>query len=147
MASVLDSQVSWGTWLFGKISLVMVVALLSLPGCRRKPATPSAPVTESVAPAPRPSAAKPTDSPTKQPARPVEEAPDQLPTAPNDASLRYPVHKELTSAVHLFRTDYQTLPPDFETLVKLKYLKAMPTPPPGKRYALDRNRLQVVILD
>lgn len=32
-------------------------------------------------------------------------------------------------------------------LVKEKYLKAMPKPPPGKRFAVDRNRLQVVITD
>jgi len=76
-----------------------------------------------------------------------EKAPDRLPSAPNDSSLRLPVHQELTSAVHLFETDHRRLPPDFETLVKLKYLPAMPKPPPGKRFALDRNRLQVVIMD
>lgn len=74
-------------------------------------------------------------------------APERLPTAPKDSSLRLPVQQELTSALHLFRNDYQKLPPDFETLVKLRYLKAMPQPPPGKHFALDRNRLQVVILD
>lgn len=39
------------------------------------------------------------------------------------------------------------MPADFETLVREKYLKAMPKPPPGKRFALDRNRMQVVIMD
>ncbi len=74
-------------------------------------------------------------------------APERLPTAPKDSSLQFPIQQELTGALHLFRNDYQKLPPDFETLVKLRYLKAMPQPPPGKHFALDRNRLQVVILD
>ncbi len=39
------------------------------------------------------------------------------------------------------------MPADFETLVKEKYLKKLPQPPSGKRFALDRNRMQVVILD
>lgn len=94
-----------------------------MPGCRRKPDT-----------APQPSAAS-------------ESLPDRLPTAANDSSLRLPIHQELTDAVHLYNTDHRKLPPDFETLVKEKYLKAMPNPPPGKRFALDRNRLQVVITD
>lgn len=70
-----------------------------------------------------------------------------MPTAPNDASLRFPVHKELTGAIHLYHMDHSKLPASFEVLVKTKYLKAMPAPPPGKRFALDRNRMQVVILD
>ncbi|MSU26476.1 MAG: hypothetical protein EXS27_01005 [Pedosphaera sp.] len=102
----------------------MVVALqMAGAGCRRKANT-----------APLPSAAS-------------ESLPDRLPNAPNDSSLHLPIHPELTGAVHLYRTDHGKLPPDFETLVKERYLKALPAPPPGKRFAVDRNRLQVVITD
>ena len=106
------------------ISLLLILtAALACSGCRRKPAL-----------VPEPSTAS-------------EALPDRLPDAPNDSSLRLPIHQELTGAVHLYRTDHGKLPPDLETLVKEKYLKTLPTPPPGKRFAVDRNRLQVVITD
>lgn len=103
--------------------LLLLLAPVLLDGCRRKPDT-----------APQPSAVS-------------ESLPDRMPVAPDNSSLRLPVHQELTSAVHLYNTDHRKLPPDFETLVKERYLKAMPQPPPGKRFALDRNRLQVVVMD
>ena len=106
------------------LPLILIVAALgTTPGCRRQPVN-----------APTPSAAS-------------EALPDRLPNAPDDASLRMPIHQELTGAVHLYRTDHGKLPPDFETLVREKYIKTMPTPPPGKRFAVDRNRLQVVVMD
>jgi hypothetical protein len=80
-------------------------------------------------------------------AAPKGPAPDRLPTAPNDSSLRLPIHQELTGAIHLYQMDHQKMPADFGALVKEKYLKAMPKPPPGKRFGLDRNRMQVVIMD
>ncbi len=122
--------------------------LLATFGCRRSaaPPTPDEPATESPAsgepvPAPPPSAnrtARPVAAPTDK---------DQLPTAPADASLRLPIEQHLTGAIHLYLNDHQKLPTDFATLVREKYLKALPKPPPGKRFALDRNRMQVVILD
>jgi hypothetical protein len=39
------------------------------------------------------------------------------------------------------------MPADFSVLVTQKYLKAMPSPPAGKRFALDRPHMQVVIVD
>ncbi|NDE97831.1 MAG: hypothetical protein EB034_06075 [Verrucomicrobia bacterium] len=52
-----------------------------------------------------------------------------------------------SSAVEQIQAYGRWLKTDFETLVKGKYLKALPKPPPGKRFALDRNRMQVVVLD
>ena len=130
--------------------LVPVALMVSQGGCRRKPpALPAAPVAEeSPAPAPQsPAATQPGTASSPPAAQRVEPVPDRLPTAPNDSSARLPIQQELTSAVHLYLTDYQKLPPDFATLVKGKYLPAMPKPPPGKRFALDRNRMQVVIMD
>jgi hypothetical protein len=108
-----------GPWI---LSLLALVIGLSAAACRKKAPVPPAEVLD-------------------------EKAPDRLPTAPDDSSLRLPIHQELTSAVHLFQTDYRKLPPDFETLVKMKYLPALPKPPTGKRFALDRKRTQVVIMD
>lgn len=122
--------------------------LVFLPGCRRKsPSTPVAPAETPVAPAPAAPATPVAPGAGRPAAKPPEAPVDQLPTAPNDASLRFPVHKELTGAIHLYNTDYRKLPASFEVLVKEKYLKAMPAPPPGKRFALDRNRMQVVIME
>lgn len=130
--------------------LVGMVILVALSGCRRRSTAPpaaSAPE-ETQPPAAHPSA---TSKPAAAPASPATKSeaivPDRLPTAPNDSSARFPIQQELTSAVHLYLNDYQKLPADLETLVKEKYLKTMPKPPPGKRFALDRNRLQVVIMD
>jgi hypothetical protein len=114
-------------------------------GCRKRkttePAEPPPPVDSSS----RLSAPQTGSAP--QPGQTQGQPSDRLPTAPNDSSLRLPVHRELTDAVHLYEMDHQKLPLDFETLVKAKYLKAMPQPPPGKRFAFDRNRLQVVVMD
>lgn len=135
---------------FPVVLLVGLTTLVALAGCRRKP--PAAPVTpaaeeSSAAPAKSPPAAGPGSARTATVTQPEQPAADRLPTAPPDSSLRLPVQQELTGAVHLYLTDFQRLPADFETLVKGKYLKAMPKPPPGKRFALDRNRMQVVVMD
>lgn len=132
------------------VLLAMLVCLMVSQGCRRKPSnTSAAPASEEA------SASLPQSSETAKP-RPgspvgkpgAEQAiPDRLPTAPNDSALRFPIQQELTGAIHLYSMDKQKMPADFETLVKEKYLKAMPKAPPGKRFALDRNRMQVVILD
>lgn len=121
---------------------------LSTSACRRKRDPDAAPApSPSATPATAPAAGKPAATPNTPAAKPPEPVPDSLPTAPPDSSLRFPVNKELTGAIHLYLTDYQKMPADFETLVKGKYLKALPKPPPGKRFALDRNRMQVVVLD
>ncbi len=139
---------SLGQPLLRSVPLVFVLALLVLQGCRRKSAAPPAPpAAEASVTAPATSATGSPPAVTAPSAKPASEPRDELPTAPNDASLRYPVHKELTGAVHLYLNDYQKLPASFDVLVKGKYLKTMPKPPPGKHFALDRNRTQVVILD
>lgn len=39
------------------------------------------------------------------------------------------------------------MPTDFSVLVAQKYLKTLPSPPAGKRFALDRPHMQVVVID
>lgn len=119
--------------------LVGTMALGSFTGCRRKSTPPPAPAETPVTPQ-----AGDVSSASANGEKLPE---DRLPTAPPDSSLRFPIQQELTGAVHLYQTDFQKLPPDFETLVRAKYLKAMPKPPAGKRFAVDRKRLQVVIMD
>ena len=119
------------------LSLLGIGLLLTTqPACRRKSTVPPPPV------------------PAEQPAAPAESAPastapavDRLPTAPPNSSLQLPVQKELTGALHLYQMDHHKLPVDFQTLVKDKYVKGLPSPPPGKHLALDRSRMQVVFAD
>lgn len=129
------------------VALVGGMAFLAS-GCRRKREAPAAPGSVPVASTEAAAAAQP-QSPATPPAqrKAPAPAPDFLPTAPPDASLRLPVQQELTGAIHLYQMDHQKLPADFATLVREKYLPALPKPPAGKRFALDRNRLQVVIMD
>jgi hypothetical protein len=145
--------------LFRNTLPLVLVTLVFLQGCRRKPETPASstptapqdslvPTLESTpAPPPPPPAPPSPASESADTAPAAEKHEDKLPTAAPDSSLRFPVHKELTEAVHLYRLDNAKLPGDFAVLVKERYLKQVPQPPPGKKFALDRNRLQVVIVD
>ncbi len=123
------------------ILMALCLAVLG-PACRRKRVVPIEPPSEGVASAP---AQAQTEPKTKGGSPPP--AVDSIPTAPPDSSLRLPIHQELTGAVHLYLNDHQKLPSDFATLVRERYLPALPKPPTGKRFALDRNRTQVVIID
>lgn len=123
--------------------LVVVTVAVSLfgAGCRRKPSTQTPAADKAPAPATLP------DAPAGAGAGQQTPAVDLLPTAPKDSSIHFPVQKEITGAIHLYSMDNHKLPADFQTLVTEKYLPALPKPPPGKRFALDRNRMQVVVID
>lgn len=81
-----------------------------------------------------------------QPPAALPTGPDTIATAPPDASKKFPIHQELTEAYHNFILDAGGPPPSFEALVEAKYLKALPVPPDGGRFALDRKHQQVVVL-
>ena len=72
---------------------------------------------------------------------------DQIPTAPPNSSKSNPVDRALTEALQRYNEATGKMPSDFSVLVTQKYLKALPTPPPGKRFALDRPHMQVVVID
>jgi hypothetical protein len=134
----------------GHRSVISLAALLAFAGaCRREPpAVPPAPPVVSPRPAPSPSVTAPQPAQSApQPAPAQEPIEDGLPTAPNGSSLKNPVSKELTGALHLYLTDHRKLPADFNTLVKERYIKSLPQPPAGKKFAVDRSRLQVVAID
>jgi len=138
----------FGMKMLVSVALAGLLASLAL-GCRRKREPQAAPASEPVASTEAAAAAQPPKTAAPQAQRAAASPPtaDFLPTAPPDASLRLPVQRELTGAIHLYQMDHHKLPADFATLVKERYLTALPKPPPGKRFALDRNRLQVVIMD
>jgi hypothetical protein len=134
------------------LAVLSLVVLAALPSCGRKPVVPadSAPkkqtgvsVQEEAAPQPPPAAANPEPAAEE----PKEKVDDNLPTAPPDSALRFPIHKDLTTALHLYVMDNRKMPANFETLVKERYVKEAPKAPPGKHFAVDRRRMQVVIID
>ncbi|MEN9576015.1 MAG: hypothetical protein RL514_3870 [Verrucomicrobiota bacterium] len=136
------------------LALLLVVSLTS--ACRKKP----------VAPTPVPTA--PTEQSAKPPLTPVPTVPsagavpaathpvsapgvdrieDRLPTAPPNSSKTSPIDRTLTEALQRYNEANGKMPADFSVLVTSKYLKALPTPPAGKFYALDRPHMQVVLLN
>lgn len=76
----------------------------------------------------------------------VDRIEDRIPTAPPNSSKNNPVDRTLTEALQRYNEANGKMPMDFSVLVTAKYLKALPTPPPGKIYALDRPHMQVVLL-
>ncbi len=72
---------------------------------------------------------------------------DRIPTAPPNSSKTNPVDRKLTEALQRYNEATGKMPADFNVLVTTKYILALPTPPAGKRYALDRPHMQVVLLN
>ena len=99
----------------------------------------------SPAPAPGRSGATPTPVTGQNPG--LEKIDDLLPTAPPGSSRTNPVDRKLTEALHHYLEANNKLPQDFGALITAKLLKEIPQPPPGKRFAIDRQNLQVVIID
>lgn len=137
--------------------LLVAAALTQTSGCRRKRAensvaAPAAPETAAPAVAPAAPTAPVAPPPAPMVTRPVS-APgvdivaDRIPTAPPNSSKSYPVDRVLTEALQRYNEANGKMPADFSVLVTQKYLKAMPSPPAGKRFALDRPHMQVVIVD
>jgi hypothetical protein len=77
----------------------------------------------------------------------VDRIEDRLPTAPPNSSKTSPIDRTLTEALQRYNEANGKMPADFSVLVTSKYLKALPTPPAGKFYALDRPHMQVVLLN
>lgn len=138
----------------------LLVGLCSATACRRNrtpvsttPASGESTAALQSAPPPeaRPAAA-PTPAAPNAPARPtsapgVDVVTDQIPTAPPNSSKIAPVDRTLTEALQRYNEANGKMPTDFSVLVAQKYLKTLPSPPAGKRFALDRPHMQVVVID
>ncbi len=99
------------------------------------------------APRPAPVVATPTDAPPTTQNPGLEKIEDLLPTAPPGSAKTNPVDRKLTEALHHYLEAKNKLPQDFGALITARILKEVPKPPPGKRFAIDRQNLQVVIID
>ena len=139
------------------LPLLATAALLSASACGNRPEPSASAKPAAIAPAPAP--AEPA---TATPAPPADAAPspapaagapgadrveDTLPTAPPNSSKTHPVDRKLTEALQRYNEATGRMPPSFNALVAGKYLPALPPLPPGKRHAIDRPNMQVVIID
>lgn len=134
--------------MMSRLTLLLLVVCLMSVGCRRRskasgipeaPAQSEAPVAEST-PAPRPAANTPPPVPGTEPIT------DKIPTAAPNASKTSPVDRGLTEALHRFFEANNRMPTDFSELVRAKFIPAMPNPPAGKKFAIDRANMQVVLV-
>ncbi len=127
-----------------KFALTLAAALLlTNAACKRK-RTPS------------PETQAPTEASASAPAEPASpvantsalaSAPTSatsLPQAKAGASESSPLNGELTDAVARFRDKHKRLPASWQELVQAGFLKALPQPPPGVRYAIDPISAMVV---
>lgn len=128
----------------------LLAALVSV-SCRRKtppadPGTPAATSQPDGSPAPAapkgeftPAPAVPADSPA---AKAHSEMDQKL--ASGNVQLQLQVLDELVQA---WVMSQNSIPKDLQALVGAKMLTKVPTPPPGKRFAVDQKTGRVVLLN
>lgn len=111
-----------------RFALLLLAVLLAASGvgCRKQPSTGPAPAPEPVGPSPivLPAGSRPAGA--------------SLP-APNLA-------RQLNDALHSFLELKGRMPNDLDELVKEKLIPAVPPPPPGRKYAIDANKLEVLLV-
>jgi len=124
------------------VIIPLTVALAALvAGCRKHPAPPANP----------PTAEQPgnVSANSNEPAAPTAEAP-ALPTANAESSATKappPLNlDQLTLKLHHWIGAKQRLPRDFEEFAA-DNPNQIPPPPAGKKYALDRSTMRVILVD
>jgi hypothetical protein len=114
--------------MFARIPLLLAFALVAVStGCRKKTA--------------------PVDSSSAAPAGP---SPIVLPagTRPPGAVTPAPaaLATQLNNALHSFLESKGRMPHDINELATAKLMPSVPPPPPGRKYAIDANRLEVLLV-
>jgi hypothetical protein len=124
------------------LALPLAVALLlTSAACKRKRT--ASPETETPSQA---TASAPAEAASPAPNSPAlaSTPTSSLPQAKAGASESNPLNGELTDAVARFRDKHKRLPASWQELVQAGFLKALPQPPPGVRYAIDPISAMVV---
>lgn len=72
-----------------------------------------------------------------------------LPPVPpsTNSGPRLPQHSELFNAFYKFVNDKSRVPRNVEELVAERYLSPLPPPPPGKRYQLNNQSLELRLVN
>ncbi len=123
---------------FTLIEFLVVIAIVTLAGGCNK----NAPVQENnPVVAPPPSASGATATPVTPPQQPPAIAP-----APGQAAPE-PTLQEATDALRVWLMKRPNLPKDPNELIAQGFIKKLPTPPPGKKLAIDQQHFAVVFVD
>jgi hypothetical protein len=75
-----------------------------------------------------------------QPATPTEQP---VPVAAGDYSA---VLSSLTQGLRRYGVEKQRVPASLNEVIAAGYIQAMPQPPPGRKFALDAKRMEVVLV-
>ena len=73
--------------------------------------------------------------------------PPAAPPAAVTADEKEMTIEEMTGAVQAWVTSRGEAPKNFQEMIKVGFIRKMPTPPPGKEFAIDAKNLQVVLVD
>ena len=116
-------------------TLLLLLSLLVfiLPGCRKRSA-PAAPVNTQPAAPPDP------QKDTAEPPTAVR-ASSAAPSDPQKDTA------ELTMAVRAYYLSQGKHPATLDDLVQARCIYRLPTPPPGKKYAIDAKKLEAVLVN
>lgn len=115
--------------MFARIPLLLALALVvASTGCRKKPAPAGASTPGPVVPSPivLPAGTRPPGA-----------------VAPVPAALA----TQLNNALHSFIEMKGRMPNDINELATAKLVPAVPPPPPGRKYAIDANKLEVLLVN
>lgn len=125
------------------IPLLAIAIGIGSSACRKRNTTPAeaAPDQETKV---EPATAEPAAVPGQQAAPQTVQAATGLPQAKPGASESGALNGELTDAVARFRDRHKRLPASWQELVQTGFLKSLPQPPPGVRYAIDPVSAMVV---
>lgn len=117
---------------------LLSLALLSTSACRERSHS-STPAPTEAAPGTTHSAAAPASAaaggPTAPP--PAQPAATALPQAQPGSSETGIVNAPLTGAVGRFMDKHKRPPANWQELVQGGFIKTIPSPPPGKKFAID----------
>lgn len=123
------------------LATLLALTLLSHSACRKRTNPPTPPPAEAPAIATEP-AAGPAPTAPAAPAAP-NAAPTTLPPgtalaqAQPGSSETGTVNGPLSGAVARFMDKHKRLPANWQELVQTGFIKSIPTPPPGKKFAVD----------
>ena len=74
-----------------------------------------------------------------------KQEPPPSPPLPVDVAAREPTLQELNEVIQAWFTSRGKAPESLEEMAKARFIPKVPTPPPGKQYVIDKEKLRVVL--
>jgi hypothetical protein len=129
-------------------SIVPSVALacltvLTLPGCKRQPPVPPAPSQSSSAGVSVDALAAAGATAPPPPSTPGDSTAPDVPA--NEPAGQISI-EDLNKALRLYFQVDPNLPDDLAVLYRAKMIPSVPIPPPGKKYVVDKKKVEVKLV-